>query len=210
MIFQDRKDAGQKLAQELKKHKLNNMIVLGLPRGGIPVAYEVAKELGAPLSLVAARKLGVPFHEELGFGAIAPNNTLYINEDLVRSLGITQDQINLVVEKESKELERRTQLYLGHKVLPDLKNKTVVLVDDGLATGVTMLAAIKYVKNFKPKEIILAVPVSAEDTLQNLSKEVDKVICLLSSKEFYAVGQWYGDFDQTSDEEVIRLLSMLQ
>jgi len=171
MFFVDRKDAGERLASQLVKYKNKNPYIFGLPRGGVPVAYEVAKALDAPLDTLTTRKLGAPLYPEFGF------------------------------------MERRIKKYRGTLEMPDLKGKTVILVDDGIATGVTIQAAVRYLKTFRPQKLVIAVPVGAPDSVKKLQKEVDEVICLYTPDNFNAVGQWYQEFDQTSDEEVLALLN---
>jgi predicted phosphoribosyltransferase len=206
MIFKNRKDAGEKLANEVEKLDLKAPYVVGLPRGGVPVAYEVAKRLNAPLDIVVVRKLGVPFHPEFAFGAIAPNGVKVVDEDTISRLNISDQQIDRIEEKERKEMERRIEKYRGSLDYPDLTDKEVVLIDDGIATGATFEAGIKYAKSLKPKKTVLAVPVSSPDSLNNLKKIVDESICIQAPPGFSAVGQWYEIFDQTSDDKVIKLL----
>ncbi len=206
MIFNDRRDAGRQLGQALLEYRDEQPIVLGLPRGGVVVAYEVARILGAPLDVVVARKIGAPGQPELGIGAIAPENTLVIDPYTVRVLGLTEEDIRQLAEREQRELERRIHLYRGDQPMPDVTGRTVIVVDDGLATGVTARAAIRSLRKRNPKKIILAVPVCAPDTAEALRKEADEVICLTAPPDFRAVGLWYRDFSQTTDEEVIELL----
>lgn len=207
MFFVDRKDAGERLASQLVKYKNKNPYIFGLPRGGVPVAYEVAKALDAPLDTLTTRKLGAPLYPEFGFGAIAPNGIEVINHDVVKRLGLTKRQIMQIKQSQRTEMERRIKKYRGTLEMPDLKGKTVILVDDGIATGVTIQAAVRYLKTFRPQKLVIAVPVGAPDSVKKLQKEVDEVICLYTPDNFNAVGQWYQEFDQTSDEEVLALLN---
>ncbi len=203
----DRHDAGIVLANHLKEYAhQSNVIVLALPRGGVPVAYEVAKALSIPLDVFIVRKLGVPGHEELAMGALAAGGIVMFNEPLMDQLHIDQAAIHQVVESEQKELLRREQLYRGNRPFPQLLDKTVILIDDGIATGSTIKAAIKALKRFKPSSIIIAVPVAARETYEDMAKLVDKIICPLKPTPFHAVGLWYENFSQTSDNEVIELL----
>lgn len=205
-IFRNRQEAGILLAQKLKKYCNENPIVFGMPRGGVVVAFEIAKALNAPLDVIVSRKIGAPDQPEFAIGAIAPNNIVIFDESLLAQLGLDKTSIQPYIQTEQKEMERRIQLYRGNKPFPDLRNRTVVIVDDGLATGRSAIAAVRAVKQMKPKKIILAAGACAIESKQLLEKEVDKVVCLLTPANFYAVGQWYHDFSQTSDEEVIKLL----
>jgi len=205
--FTNRHDAGKLLAAHLQNYKKKpNTIVLALPRGGVPVAYEVAKALSLPLDVFVVRKLGVPGHEELAMGAIATGDTIIINEKIVQDLQVSKQAIEQVLDSEQKELKRREMLYRSDTQFPALKDKTVILVDDGIATGATVRAAIKALRVQKPAEIILAVPVAARPTFDEIAKEVDVFICPLIPLHFYAVGAWYEDFSQTTDNEVSDLL----
>lgn len=206
-IFTDRTDAGRQLANALGEYAdTENVVVLALPRGGVPVAYEVAKALHTPLDVMVVRKLGVPGHEELAMGAIASGNIRVINEDIVGYLNISQQGIDEVAESERLELERRERLYRGEKATCEVRGKTIILVDDGIATGATMRAAIGAIKLQQPAHLVVAVPTSALDTYNTISREVDRMICLSTPEPYIAVGQWYRNFSQTSDEEVTRLL----
>lgn len=206
--YTDRTEAGILLAEKLKKYKkAPNTIVLALPRGGVPVAYEIAKALELPLDLCIVRKLGVPGHEELAMGAIARDQTIVFNEDILSSLHMSQEEINQVIHHEQEELNRRERLYRGNQKYPELNNKTVILVDDGIATGATMRAAIKSLNQLNASHIILAVPVAALSICHEMQHLVDEIICPLKPINFYAVGLWFSDFSQTSDAEVIRLFN---
>jgi predicted phosphoribosyltransferase len=203
----DRQDAGIVLAELLKDfaHR-SNAIVLALPRGGVPVAYEVAQALSLPLDIIIVRKLGVPGYEELAMGAMASGGTVIFNESLLNQLNLEKASIDAVLESEQKELTRREHLYRGNRPFPELLDKTIILVDDGIATGSTMHAAVIALRKYKPAAIIIAVPVAAHDTCEKMAKIVDRIICPLKPINFYAVGLWYENFSQVSDSEVIELL----
>lgn len=205
--FLDRYDAGLFLATYLKEYeKKPNVIILALPRGGVPVAYEIATALAVPLDVFVVRKLGLPGHEELAIGAIASGGTVFFNEPLMSQLKINRLSIQPVVEKEQEELLRREHLYRSNRPFPNLKDKTIILVDDGIATGATMKVAIKALRKKKPKSIIIATPVAAYSTCEEMAPLVEKIVCPLKPIDFYAVGVWYEHFPQTSDNEVIELL----
>jgi putative phosphoribosyl transferase len=205
--FRDRVDAGKALAGHLRKYAGRpDVIVLALPRGGVPVGYEVAHALGAPLDVFIVRKLGVPGHEEYAMGAVASGGIRVLNDDAVRSLGLTTETVDRVTARELEELKRRERLYRGDRPEPDLKGRTVILVDDGLATGSTMKAAVKALAARGPAGIVVAVPIAAADTCEALRREVQEVVCALTPEPFHAVGLWYDNFSQTSDEEVHDLL----
>lgn len=205
--FEDRKSAGRLLAAELKAYKNHpNLIVLGLPRGGVVTAYEVAKALEIPLDVFLVRKLGVPWQPELAMGAMAEGDVIIWNQNILESLSIPENEIKKVIEAEKEELLRRQKLYRGHHAPPVVEGREVILVDDGLATGATMQVAIKALKKRGAKKIIVAVPVAAVETCNNLRKQVDDLICLLTPSPFESIGQWYEEFGQISDEEVINLL----
>lgn len=207
MIFRDRTDAGKKLAARLKKYAGRpDVLVLALPRGGVPVAAEVAKELGAPLEIFLVRKLGVPGHEELAMGAIASGGARVINQDVVNYLGISAEVIDAVAANEQRELERRERAYRDGRPQPDVKGRVVILIDDGLATGSTMRAAAAALREQKPARIVVAVPVAAPATCEQFRDEVDEVVCAATPEPFRGVGLWYEDFSQTTDEEVRELL----
>lgn len=207
MLFRDRIDAGKKLAAQLKTYANRpDVIVLALPRGGVPVAYEVARELNAPLDVFLVRKLGVPGHEELAMGAIATGGTRILNDDVVTSLNLSDEAINRVAAKEQQELERREQAYRGGRPPLEMSDRTVLLVDDGLATGATMRAAAVALQKLQPKQVIAAVPVAASETCNEFRMQVDDIICAETPQPFYAVGLWYNNFSQTTDQEVRELL----
>ena len=205
--FRDRTEAGRLLAERLRGYAgRDDVVVLALPRGGVPVAYEVAKELGAPLGVFVVRKLGVPGYEELAMGAIASGGVVVLDERLVRRLGIGRTQLEDAIAREAQELERREDAYDGRRGPPKLEGKTVILVDDGLATGSTMRAAARAVRELKPDRVVVAVPVAAAETCDEFRDVVDEVVCQVTPTPFHAVGLWYDDFSQTSDDEVRALL----
>lgn len=206
MLFRDRQDAGRRLAERLGPIS-GDVLVLGLPRGGIPVAYEVARALPAPLDVFVVRKLGVPGQEELAMGAIATGNVRVINRDVVDALRIPPRIFDQVAESEARELERRERSYRDGRPAPSVAGKTVILVDDGLATGSTMRAAVAALRLLGPARIVVAVPVAAGSTCQELRAEVDDVVCLATPEPFLAVGRFYEDFSQTTDDEVHALLA---
>jgi predicted phosphoribosyltransferase len=206
--FPNRAEAGRQLAEKLEKYAdVEQVIVLGLPRGGVPVAYEVAKRLRAPLDVFIVRKLGVPGFEELAAGAIASGGVRVLNEDVVRALPYATAAIEAVTAKETEELQRREQIYREGRPAPELRDKIVILVDDGLATGATMRAAIKALRERGAAKIVVAVPVGPPDTCEELAQEADEAVCLSIPVFFQAVGQYYKDFAQTSDEDVRDLLT---
>jgi predicted phosphoribosyltransferase len=206
-MFTDRRDAGARLAQRLQTFAgRSDLLVLGLPRGGIPVAYEVARALGAPLDAFVVRKLGVPGHEELAMGAIASGGIRIVNEDLIRRLGISQEDVERVTSAELRELERRETKYRGTRPPLAVVGRTVVLVDDGLATGASMVAAVTALRRQYPSTIIVAVPVAARETCEALRLVADVCVCVETPRPFHGVGMWYQDFTQTTDSEVHELL----
>ena len=206
--FHDRRIAGRLLARQLTAYKQRpNVIVLGLPRGGIPVAFEIARELQAPLDVFVVRKLGVPWQPELAMGAIAPGGVEVLNDELVTAYNIPPHIIRAVAERETQELTRRLQDYRADRPFPVLTGRTVILVDDGLATGSTMRAAVQALRQQKPSAIVVAVPVAAISTCRELRQLVEDVVCLHTPPGFSAVGLWYEDFSQTTDEEVRHLLA---
>jgi predicted phosphoribosyltransferase len=206
-MLADRRQAGKLLAQRLEQYRAGpDVIVLGLPRGGVPVAYEVAQALDAPLDVFIVRKLGFPGHEEYAMGAIASGGVRVMNAD-VAGMHLPQSIVDAATAREHKELERRERLYRGDRPPLDLRNRTVILVDDGLATGSTMRAAVQAVRLQQPRRIVVAVPVAAAATCNDLRADADEVVCMLTPEPFRAVGLWYRDFDQTSDGEVHALLA---
>ncbi len=207
MIFQDRIDAGRQLTTRLTKYADRpDVIVLALPRGGVPVAFEVAQELNATLDIFLVRKLGVPGHEELAMGAIASGGVRVINQDVVSYLQIPGEVIDAVAAYEQRELERREREYRGDRPPPDLRGRVVILIDDGLATGSTMRAAAAAVRKQRPARIVVAVPVAAPETCENFRSEVDEIVCAVTPEPFRGVGLWYEDFSQTTDQDVRELL----
>lgn len=205
--FRDRVEAGELLADALARYtRQDDVVVLGLPRGGVPVASEVARKLGVPFDVFVVRKLGVPGHEELAMGAIASGGVRLVNHDVVGPLGIPESVIDAVAQSEQVELERREQLYRGGGRPISLMHKTVILVDDGLATGSTMRAAVMAARQQQPARVIVAVPVGAPSTCADLRRDADEVVCVRTPDPFIAVGLWYRDFTPTSDREVQSLL----
>ena len=206
--FRNRIDAGRRLAEKLAAYADRaDVLVLALPRGGVPVGFEVARALGAPLGVFLVRKLGVPGHEELAMGAVATGGVRVLNDDIVRGLGISEHEIDAAVARELQELARRERLYRGDRPPPDVAGRTVSLVDDGLATGATMRAAIQALRQQEPRRIVVAVPTASPDTCETLKAEADDVICAMTPEPFFAVGHWYEDFTQTTDDEVRELLA---
>ncbi len=207
-VFDDRHDAGRALVPALRRQSLNNPIILGLPRGGVPVAYEIALALKLPLDTITVRKLGAPFQPELAIGAIASGGTRVLNDELIAQIpGIDDAYIETLVADESQEMARRERLYRGDRPFPELRQRDVVLVDDGMATGASMRAAAEAVLSRKPSKVLVAVPTASEEAVRLLSEIVDEVICLETPSPFLAVGYFYRNFGQTTDEEVRRLLS---
>ncbi len=208
VLIKDRVTAGQDLAQSLLKYRRRGMvIVLALPRGGVPVAAEIADELQAPLDIVVVRKLGAPGQEELAMGAIASGGTRVLNQDVISALGVDDKALERVAAREQAELERRMRTYRNGRPWPSIKGKSVILVDDGIATGATMRAAIQALRLQGPAKLIVAVPVAPPDVIVELGREADEVVCLATPSPFWAIGRWYSSFPQLSDEEVIRILS---
>jgi predicted phosphoribosyltransferase len=207
MVFRNRSEAGRLLASKLNKYANSaDVLVLALPRGGVPVAYEVARELHAPLHVFLVRKLGVPAHEELAMGAIASGGVRVLNEDVLSALDIPDEIIDRVTADEQEELERRERAYRDGRPAPEIRGRTIILVDDGLATGSTMRAGVAALRKQGPARIVVAVPVGAAETCADLQEEADDVICAATPEPFYAVGLWYNNFSQTTDEEVHDLL----
>jgi len=207
MLFRNRMHAGQVLAEMLRGYcNREDVVVLALPRGGVPVAFEIASALHLPLDVFLVRKLGVPGQEELAMGAIATGGIRVLNNEVVKHLSIPEHVIDSATQGEQRELDRREQVYRGNRQPPQVHGWTVIFVDDGLATGSTMRAAVTALRQQKPAHIVVAVPVAAASTCQEFQDEVDQIICATTPEPFYGVGQWYEDFSQTSDEEVRDLL----
>lgn len=204
--YRDRSHAGMILARELKPYQnRDDVIVLALPRGGVPVAFQIAKSLHVPLDLLIVRKLGVPGHPELAMGAMA-NNTFVFNDEIIRDLHIPKSAIDNVIAEETHELKRRQKAYRGDHDLPSVKGKTIILVDDGIATGATIRVAIKALRQLNPAAIVVAVPVAEKNMCDEMELQVDRFICPMRPVHFYAVGAWYEDFAQTEDDEVFQLM----
>lgn len=207
--IKDRTEAGRALGRALKSYRgREDVVVLGLPRGGVPVACEVAESLSAPVDLMVVRKLGTPGHAELAMGAIASGGVRVLNQSVIFSLHIKDKVIDEVASREQRELERREEAYRGDRARPGIENKCVILVDDGVATGATMRAAISALRRQKPARIVVAIPVAPADTVEVLRSEADEVVCLETPEPFWAIGQWYVEFPQLSDEEVRERLAM--
>lgn len=206
--FKNREDAGRNLAQRLLELKERNLVVIAIPRGGVTVAYQVAKALEAPLDIIIPRKLGAPGNPELAIGSVTEDGTLIINNELIQGLRISAEYIDKAKEEQIEEIKRRRKVYRDHRRPVNLKDKTVILVDDGIATGATMRAAIKSVYRQKPRSVIVAIPVAPPETVKVLKKEVDTILCLVIFEPFFAIGQFYEDFTQVSDKEVIELITL--
>jgi len=207
MVFRNRSEAGRWLAERLQVYaRRPDVMVLALPRGGVPVGFELARSLEVPLDVFLVRKLGLPGQEELAMGAIASGGVRVLNDDVVRAVGVPASVIDSVARKEEQELRRREEAYRGSRPAPDVKGRVVILVDDGLATGSTMRAAVRAVKQMRPARVVVAVPVAAASTRDDIGGEVDEIVCSTPPEPFLAVGRWYEDFSQTSDEEVHDLL----
>ena len=206
--FINRSDAGRQLAALLAPHYAarGDVLVLGLPRGGVPVAFEIAMALDAPLDVFIVRKLGLPGHEEFGIGAIATGGVRVVDEAVLRAYGVDAETLDRITERERRELERRERLYRDDRPFPSIVDRVVILVDDGLATGSTMRAAVAALRAEGPRKIVVAVPVGAPETCSAMAELADDVVCLSTPEPFYAVGLWYDDFEQTEDEEVHALL----
>ncbi len=205
-LFKDRVDAGRKLVKRLLKYKNNDTIVLAIPRGGVIVANEIAKALGKKLDIVVPRKIGSPEDREFAIGAVAPDGSVALDENIVKTYQISESYIKDKVKEEMQEIKRRMVAYRGDKPFPNLKNKIVILVDDGVATGNTMLASVKFVEKQKPKKIIVAVPVAPSEFVNKATSVADEVISLKPLEPYYAISMHYMNFEQTADEEVIKIL----
>jgi putative phosphoribosyl transferase len=207
MTFEDRADAGRKVAERLRAYAhREDVLVLGMPRGGVPVAFEVAQALHAPLDVFLCRKLGVPLQEELAFGAIATGGVRVLDEQIVEAVALGPREIDEITLRERKELERRERVYRAGRPPLEVAGLTVILVDDGIATGASMFASVRALRQLKPARIVVAVPVAPMSTCLRLKKEVDELVCVHSPSSFYAIGQFYLDFGQLTDTEVVELL----
>jgi putative phosphoribosyl transferase len=204
--FEDRRDAGQKLAAKLSRFRGGRCVVFGLPRGGVPVGYEISRSLGAPLDVFVSRKLGAPGQPEFGIGAVAAGGVRVLSTDVIRRLGIPDEYVKRITAQEVAEVNRRLRFFRGGRPEMDVEGQTAILVDDGLATGVTARAAVEALKLRKPGRLILAAPVCAAQTAELFASRVDELLCLASPSDLGAIGLWYKNFDQTTDEEVVQLL----
>jgi len=207
VLFRDREEAGSRLAESYGGPR-EKLMVLGIPRGGIPVGHRLAQGLGGGFDVIVARKLPVPHNPEAGFGAVAPDGSLFLNEEMVRHLRLSEDQVHAIASRVLVEVRRRVRTYRGDRPFPDLHGMNVVLTDDGLATGSTMIAALHAIRAKHPQKLICAVPVSPPDTLLKVEPLADEVVCLHAPEAFYAVGQFYMDFPQVSDAQVMELLAV--
>jgi putative phosphoribosyl transferase len=206
LLFYDRTDAGRRLAKLLKRRIQGPCIVLAIPRGGVVVGYEVAKELGCPLDVVISRKVGAPAQPELAVGAVAEDGVVFVDEEIAGLVGVSRDYVERRAREELREVRRRAEEYRGGREMPDLSGKTVILVDDGLATGLTMMAAVHMARNKGAEKVVVAVPVSPPETVAKLRRHADEVVCLETPTNFYAIGQFYERFDQLTDEETNSIL----
>lgn len=205
--FRDRKDAGRKLAQALSHYEgRSDVTVFALPRGGVPVAYEVALALNAPLDIFIVRKLGLPGREELAIGAIGSGGVRVLNDDVIRIFNVPQEVINIVAQRELQELQRREHTYRGNRSTPEVRDRTIILIDDGLATGASMRAAVVGMRARHPARIVIAVPTAAREVCDAFQFNVDEIVCVITPEPFYGVGQWYEEFAQIDDKEVRILL----
>jgi len=206
LLFNDRRDAGKTLARRLAAMDIDNPIVLGIPRGGVVVAHEIARALKAPLDVSIPRKIGAPHNPELAIGAVAQDGALVIDKALVRMLGVSEDYLEKEAERQRAEIERRLSLYRRDRPAVDVSAGSAILADDGIATGATVMASLRGLRSLDPARVILAVPVAPPDTLERLAGEADDIVCLASPEPFYAVGQFYRHFEQVTDEEVVALM----
>lgn len=206
MIFKNRKQAGEQLARRLVKYKGKKTVVLAIPRGGVVVGAEVARVLGCPLDVIVTRKIGAPGNPEFAIGAIGPYDQIFLNQEIIARYNIPKEYLNAEIGRQGLEMERRERAYRESRQPLGLKGKTVILVDDGIATGANVKVAVKSVKCQRPKKLVLAVPVGPKETIEELKEEVDELVCLSMLSDFYAVGQFYQEFGQTTDEEVVEIL----
>lgn len=206
MIFKNRKQAGEQLAQQLKRYQGKDTVVLAIPRGGVVVGREVARALDCPLDVIIPRKIGAPGNSEFAIGAIGPHDQIFLDQEIIGQYQIPKEYINAEIGRQGLEMERRERVYRGGRPPLSLKDKTVILVDDGIATGATTRVAIQSVKCQNPKELVLAVPVGPKDIMTALEKEVDEVVCLATPEPFYAIGQFYQEFSQNTDRQVVEIL----
>ena len=210
MMFLDRKDASEKLTHSLEKFKDEDVIVLAVPRGGLPIAYDTIKKFGLKWDLIIPRKIGAPHNKEVAIGAVSVDGSYFINNHYVEMLDISQDYIEKEVTDQINEIKRRMKEYRGKDTFPEVKDKTVIIIDDGIATGFTIMAVIKAVKKQGAKKIVLAIPVGPRETIKEFKEIVDEVICLYIPDEFYAVGSYYVNFNQVTDEEVFKIINELR
>lgn len=206
MLFRDRQEAGRLLGVRLQVYQGQDVVILALPRGGVPVGAEIAKALAAPLDIIIPRKIGAPGNSELAIGAVAHDGTVVLNHGLIKALSVTEEYIEAQAAQETREIERRLKEYRGNAPVREVAGKTVIVVDDGMATGYTMLATVRAIRKGKPRRLVLAVPVAPGDTVEEVGREVDEIVVLNIPEVFYAVGQFYRDFAQTSDDEVKSIL----
>lgn len=204
--FPNRNEAGRQLAAELSTYATESPIILALPRGGVPVAYEVARALGGQLDVWVVRKIGVPWHPELGVGAVAEDGYVYLNQDILDNIGFSGPALTRAITQQRREVEDRVVKFRGGHPRPVLRDRTVIMVDDGIATGGTVRAAIRSIRSQQPKTLVLAVPVAAADIATTLASEVDRLVCLRTPRDLYAIGLWYDDFTQVPDQDVVALL----
>lgn len=210
MRFRDRTEAGKVLAEKLIHYRDQpNVLVLALPRGGVPVAIEVARALHAPLDLFLVRKLGAPDQEELAIGAVATGGVRVLNHGIIRHLGIRPEELENITKRQLQELERRQQAYRGSRPLPEIRDHTVILIDDGLATGASMLAAVVALRHYEPARIVIGVPTASPETCDQFHDEVDEIVCAMTPEPFLGVGKWYEDFSQLTDDDVRTLLASI-
>lgn len=207
MLFKDQVSAGEELAKNLREYKNKKAVILAIPRGGVATGYGLAKKLNLPLDVIVTRKIGAPDNPELAIGAVGETKgSLWVNKKLVSQLGVSQNYLQSEIKIQKLEIKRRERIYRKEKKPLNLKNKIVILVDDGIATGATMIAAVREIRNMGPQKVVVAIPVAPPETVEELKKEADEVVCLQTPRLFFAVGQWYENFKQYSDEEVIKLL----